>query len=91
MLCAVFLRSQYLIPYFPSSSLSFGMGFAPDPWNIGVFSDFMPFRQGNPMGDCQNGDLRVNFDRTLKLKFWEANSPPTLGCWHIGNLMRRCI
>lgn len=21
------------------------------------------------MGDCQNGDLRVNFDRTLKLKF----------------------
>ena len=20
------------------------------------------------MGDCQNGDLRVNFDRTLKLK-----------------------
>ena len=21
------------------------------------------------MGDCQNGDLRVDFDRTLKLKF----------------------
>jgi hypothetical protein len=21
------------------------------------------------MGDCQNGDLRVNFDRTLKLRF----------------------
>ena len=21
------------------------------------------------MGDCQNGDLRVNFDRRLKLKF----------------------
>src|SRR5664279_5675536 len=29
----------------------------------------MPFRQGDPMGDCQNEDLRVNFDRTLKLKF----------------------
>lgn len=26
-------------------------------------------RQGNPMGDCQNGDLRLGFDRRLRLKF----------------------
>jgi len=29
----------------------------------------MPSCQGNPMGDCQNRDLRVQFDRRLKLKF----------------------
>lgn len=29
-------------PYFPCSSLSFGIGFAPDPWNIGVFAINMP-------------------------------------------------
>ena len=29
----------------------------------------MPKRQGNPMGDGQNGDLRVDFDRRLRLKF----------------------
>ena len=29
----------------------------------------MPRRQGNPMGDGKNGDLRVDFDRRVKLKF----------------------
>jgi len=29
----------------------------------------MPKQQGNPMGDGQNGDLRVDFDRRLRLKF----------------------
>ena len=29
----------------------------------------MPKRQGNPMGDGQKGDLRVDFDRRLKLRF----------------------
>ena len=36
------LRKEILNPDFPSSSLSFGTRFAPDPWNIGVFSNFMP-------------------------------------------------
>jgi|GEM_PF-4082223 hypothetical protein len=29
------------------------------------------------MGDCQNEDLRVGFDRHLKPKFPGARSPPT--------------
>ena len=29
----------------------------------------MPMWQGNPMGDAKNDDLRVSFDRRLKLKF----------------------
>ncbi len=29
----------------------------------------MPRRQGNPMGDGKNGDLRVDFDRRVKLTF----------------------
>jgi hypothetical protein len=44
------------------------MQFTPAPRNTRGFSNFMPFRRGNPMGDCQNGDLRINLDRTLKLK-----------------------
>ena len=45
------------------------MAFAPFPGKPSVSDDFLPKRQGNPMGDSHNDPLRVDFDRKIKLEF----------------------
>ncbi len=34
---------------------------------------------GEPIGDCQNGDLRVHFERTLKLRFLGSKATTDAG------------